>query len=70
MKGSEPVKTNIGSTDRLIRVLIGFGIIALGVIFKSWWGLLGLIPILTAVTGFCSFYIPFGISTCRSKKES
>ncbi|UCD94796.1 MAG: DUF2892 domain-containing protein [Candidatus Zixiibacteriota bacterium] len=64
------MKANVGSFDRIIRFLAGLVILAVGYSFGSWWGLIGLIPILTAFTGFCGLYIPFGISTCKVKKES
>jgi hypothetical protein len=60
---------NVGGFDRIIRLLVGLVILAVGYAFGSWWGLLGLIPIMTAITGFCGLYIPFRISTCRVKKE-
>ncbi|MEW5923250.1 MAG: DUF2892 domain-containing protein [Candidatus Zixiibacteriota bacterium] len=64
------MKTNIGGIDRIVRLLIGIVIVVLGFNYGSWWGLLGLVPILTAVTGFCGFYVPLGISTCKLKKEA
>lgn len=39
---------------RIIRVLVGLifmGVV--GFVYESWWGLLGLIPFLVGVTGFC-----------------
>jgi hypothetical protein len=57
------MKSNIGSADRIIRVVIGLGIGALGIAFRSWWGLLALIPLATAAIGTCPLYLPFGIST-------
>lgn len=59
------MKRNIGKTDRIIRVLIGFIVIAVGAYFKSWWGAIGLLPILTAALGWCPPYALFGISTCK-----
>nr|MBN2276167.1 DUF2892 domain-containing protein [candidate division Zixibacteria bacterium] len=64
------MKTNIGGLDRLIRIIVGVIIIALGYAYGSWWGLLGIIPILTAVTGLCCLYVPFGISTCKTKHRA
>ena len=32
------MKTNVGNTDRLFRLVLGVVIIALGVVFQSWWG--------------------------------
>lgn len=57
------MKRNIGKTDRIIRVLIGLIVIALGAYFKSWWGAIGLLPIITAAVGWCPPYRLLGIST-------
>jgi hypothetical protein len=54
---------NIGNIDRIIRIILGVGIIALGIVFKSWLGLLGIIPLATAAVRTCPLYLPFGIST-------
>jgi hypothetical protein len=58
------MKQNIGAVDRTIRIIIGLFVLSL--IFwgpKSLWGLLGLVPILTAVIGWCPPYQLLGIST-------
>lgn len=60
------MKRNMGGVDRVIRVVLGAGIIAAGVYFKSWWGAIGAVPLVTAVVGWCPAYLPFGISTCRT----
>jgi hypothetical protein len=56
---------NIGKTDKIIRVIIGIVILAVGYYFKSWFGLIGIIPILTAVFGRCGLYYPFKIDTTK-----
>jgi len=61
------MKCNIGKTDRIVRVVIGLIVIAVGVYLKSWWGVIGLLPIFTAATGWCGLYTLFGISTCKIK---
>lgn len=58
---------NIGKTDRIVRVMVGAAIAALGIYFKSWWGLLAVVPLLTAALGFCGLYVPFKISTLKKK---
>lgn len=63
------MKTNVGSIDRILRFIAGLGILGAGYYFKSWWGLVGLGPILTAVFRFCPAYLPFGLSTCGLKKD-
>ena len=58
---------NVGSTDRVIRVIVGVVIIAAGVIYHSWWGAIGAIPILTAIVGWCPPYAMLGINTCKKQ---
>lgn len=62
------MKKNVGTTDKIIRIVIGLVIGALGVYYESWWGLLALVPIATAFLSFCGLYTIFGISTCPAKK--
>ncbi len=57
------MKANMGSADRVIRVIAGLVIVGVGWDNHSWWALVGLLPILTAVVGFCPGYLPFGFST-------
>ena len=64
------MKCNIGTTDKIIRIIVGLVIIGSGIYFKSWWGIIGLIPILTAILGWCPLYLPIGLSTCKVKDES
>lgn len=63
------MKPNIGTADKIVRIIIGLIIIALGIIFKSWWGLIGLLPLVTALINWCPLYVPFGFSTCKAKEE-
>ena len=60
---------NVGKTDKIIRWIIGIVIASLGLYYRNWWGLLAMIPILTALFGFCSLYIPFNINTCRKESK-
>jgi hypothetical protein len=64
-EGDKDMKCNIGKTDRIIRIVLGVVIILIGIYFKSWWGAVGLIPILTAIIRWCPAYVPFGFSTCE-----
>jgi hypothetical protein len=63
------MKCNVGKRDKIIRVIIAVLFFAVGLIFKSWWGLLGVIPLVTAVTGFCGFYVPLKINTLKKEEE-
>lgn len=57
------MKANVGSADRIIRLVLGVVIIALGFYFKSWWGVVGLVPLVTGLINFCPVYSLIGIST-------
>lgn len=60
------MKPNVGSLDRIVRVVLGAGILSLAFIGpQTPFGYLGLVPLLTGVFGFCPAYLPFGLSTCR-----
>ncbi len=61
---------NIGKSDKAVRIVIGLVIVVLGIVFKSWWGLLGLIPVLTALIGWCPLYVPLKISTRKDEKTT
>lgn len=62
------MKKNMGTVDRTARLIVGIIVILLGIVFKSWLGIIGIIPVSTALTGFCPVYIPFGISSCKPKE--
>ncbi len=63
------MKCNMGVIDRSIRGLIGISVVSAGFYYQSWWGLVGIIPISTALTGICPAYYPFGISTCKTDND-
>jgi len=66
----EVMNLNVGSMDRVIRVVLGLAIIGAGVYFKSWWGAIGVVPLLTAAIGWCPIYLPFGLSTCTIRRAA
>ncbi len=60
------MKQNVGGTDKLIRILLSMVIMGAGFYIPSWWGLLGLIPLLTAIGAWCPLYALTGMSTCKA----
>ena len=60
---------NVGTVDRIIRAILGLVIIGVGIVFQSWWGLIGLIPLATAGIGWCPPYALLGLSTCKVKEQ-
>ena len=68
------MNTNMGPIDRAVRVVLGLILIAfaipIGVPATKWgWiGWIGIVPILTALVGFCPLYALLGISTSEQKR--
>jgi hypothetical protein len=63
---------NIGNAERILRALVGVALI-LGFFVNtdgqySWLYLLGIIPLGTAIVGWCPPYALLGINTCKSGK--
>lgn len=61
------MKCNVGSTDRIIRIVIGLGIAIGGVIFESYWGLLGVLILATGVLRYCLVYPLLKINTNKEE---
>jgi hypothetical protein len=59
---------NMGNIDRILRAIVG--IILISLVFvgpQTPWGWVGLIPLVTSLSGFCPAYFPFKFSTIRKK---
>ncbi|HUF27002.1 MAG TPA: DUF2892 domain-containing protein [Gemmatimonadaceae bacterium] len=62
------MKRNIGRIDRGIRIVLGIALLSLVFVGpQTWWGLLGLVPLVTAMVGFCPLYAVLGISSLGRK---
>ncbi len=62
---------NIHPVERVVRGL--FGVAVLSLVFvgpRSPWGWLGLIPLVTAIVGWCPPYSLLGINTCGKRKPA
>ncbi|MGD9897238.1 MAG: DUF2892 domain-containing protein [Candidatus Methylacidiphilaceae bacterium] len=59
---------NEGKTERAIRVVAGlFLLVLLPIVLPGsakWWGLVGLLPLITGLIGYCPAWALFGINTC------
>jgi hypothetical protein len=61
------MKKNIGGIERIIRTVAGLGILSLAFIGpQTAWAYLGIIPLITGLTGYCPPYAMLGIKTCKS----
>lgn len=64
------MKTNVGSIDRILRIVVGLALIgatlsgAIGV-----WGWIGLVPLLTGALSTCPVYTLLGFSSCPVKAQ-
>ena len=57
------MKSNVGSLDRIIRIVLGLGIAIGGIIFESYWGLIGIPILATGIFRYCLLYPLLGINT-------
>lgn len=63
--------TNVGTIDRALRIAVGLALLALVFVGpKTLWGLIGLVPLGTALIGFCPAYRLLGMRTGGPKSES
>lgn len=59
------MKANVGSLDRILRVVAGLVLIALAATGTvGLWGWIGIVPVLTGLFRFCPLYSLIGIDTC------
>lgn len=62
------MKANEGAIDRVLRVLVGLGLISLVFVGpQTPLGWIGVVPLLTGLVGFCPLYAVLGIRTCPLK---
>jgi hypothetical protein len=61
------MKKNVGSVERVIRIIAGIAILSLAFVGpRSPWAYLGIILVATGLIGWCPPYALLGISTCKS----
>lgn len=59
------MSVNVGTIDRVLRIIVGIALISLVFVGpQTSWGWIGLVPLLTAVVGYCPAYSLLGIRTC------
>lgn len=59
---------NVGTLDKILRTIVGLGLISLVFVGPHTpWGWIGLIPLATAVLGWCPPYALLGFNTCAAK---
>lgn len=66
------MKANVGSVDRVIRIVAGFAILSLFFVLDGnarWFALIGLVPLATATLRWCPAYTLIGVDTCALGKR-
>ena len=59
--------TNIGTIDRALRVIVGLVLISMVFVGpQTVWGWIGVVPLATALIGWCPAYSLLGIKTCKA----
>jgi hypothetical protein len=66
-------KTNEGTVDRVLRVAVGLALLVWffadqGQGFWHYAKLIGIVPVLTGLIGWCPLYSLLGVSTCPMKQ--
>ncbi len=67
------MKANVGGIDKVVRIIVGVGLLSLLFILEGaarWWGLVGLVPLGTALMGYCPLYAILGLSTCPMQRRT
>ena len=64
---------NVGGIDRVLRIVVGAALILWALMGASpyhMWGWIGIVPLLTAIVGWCPPYALLGINTCGTKSRA
>ncbi|MEI6815473.1 MAG: DUF2892 domain-containing protein [Bacteroidota bacterium] len=59
------MKANLGYIDRMLRAILGGAVMAVGIYFSTWWGVVGGIVFLTSVFSFCPLYYIGGMNSAK-----
>jgi hypothetical protein len=65
------VTANVGIVDRALRIVVGLALIAValglyGPAYQTVWGWIGIVPIMTALIGWCPLYAVLGMRTFKT----
>lgn len=64
------MKQNVGGIDRILRIIVGLGLLSMVFILEGsqrWFGLIGLVPLMTGIFAFCPAYPLVGVNTCCTR---
>ncbi|HYJ19683.1 MAG TPA: DUF2892 domain-containing protein [Burkholderiales bacterium] len=61
------MNANVGSTDRIVRIVAGIALLGAVVLVEGnlrWLGLIGVVPLVTGLFRWCPAYTLVGLTTC------
>lgn len=59
------MKTNLGPSDRILRIVVGLALIVLAATGTiGWWGWIGVVAVASSLFRFCPLYAMLGWRTC------
>ena len=58
---------NVGSTDRIIRIVVGLALIVWALMGGPAWAWIGVLPLVTGLIRVCPAYSILGMSTTGTK---
>jgi hypothetical protein len=61
---------NVGVVDKVIRIIAGIAMLSLVFLLQGnvrWLGLIGTVPLVTGLLGYCPLYSLLGLNTCPAK---
>ena len=64
------MEKNVGSIERIIHVSLGIGLLSFVYFFDGqlrWLGLVGIVPLVTGLTGLCPTYLALGNKLGKSR---
>ncbi len=62
--------SNVGGIDRILRIVAGLILLTFVAVYQGderWFGLIGVIPLMTGLFRFCPAYRLIGVNTCRAE---
>jgi len=67
------MKANVGGVDKILRIVVGLGLLSLILILEGnarWWGLVGIVPLATGLINFCPLYTLLGFNSAPKNKSA
>lgn len=64
------MQKNVGSVDKILRIVVGLGLLSLLFVLDApmkYLGLIGLVPLATSLMGWCPLYTLLGVNTCKAR---